>query len=74
MPTSLHGMQHTGGSECLGVDPRKSCVLTLPAGEGPGHLPAGPRQPLDGVLLAQAVPQPWLPHPPYPTSQGPVAG
>lgn len=72
MPTSPHGMQHTGGSECLGVDPQKSCVLTPPAGEGPGRLPAGPRQGLDGVLLAQAVPQPWLPHSPY-TVHGPVA-
>lgn len=39
-----------------GVGPQKSCVLPSSTREGPGHLPAGPQRPLDGILLAQAVP------------------
>ena len=39
-----------------GVGPQKSCVLPSSTKEGPGHLPAGPLLPLDGILLAQAVP------------------
>ena len=51
MPTSPGRMLHTGGSGSP-----EELWPSFSKQRRTGHLPAGPQLPLDGILLAQAVP------------------